>query len=374
MQTILVFVPFSRYIFRQMLAGVQRFYGNDAKVQVVEGCDSAAQLKYLLEFWKPAGCIIEASEVTGIFTRRNICGIPVVYLDKATLDAGEFNVVQDYAAGAMAAARELITPAMAHYGFVGYRVATTWSRERGKAFADAVRLNGLSFSKFDHVLPEQQRTNALRKWVDSLPKPCGIMAVNDKVAEELVAVCSNLGLRVPDDVTVVGFDNDEQICEHTTPTISSVCPDFEESGHLCAKLLDARIRNPRLRPRKLTYGIVGLIRRDSSIPAMKSNSRVTEAIKTIRAQACDGLRAADVIASMGCSPRLAEMRFLEVTGRTIRDAITDVRLERAAVLVKGHTMRLESIACSCGYRTAAALRIAFRKRYGMSMRKWSIHN
>ena len=370
MQTILVFVPFSRYIFRQMLAGVHRFYGNGAKVQVVEGCDSAARLRYLLEFWKPAGCIVEASEGTGIFTRRNLGDVPVVYLDKATLDTREFNVVQDYAAGAKTAARELITPSVAHYAFAGYRVATTWSRERGEAFADAVRLNGLSFSKFDQVLPERQRMNALRKWVASLPKPCSVMAANDIVAEEVIAVCANLGLRVPDDVMVVGFDNDEQICEHTSPAISSVYPDFEESGHLCAKLLDARIRNTRLRPRKLTYGIVGLIRRNSSIPALKSDSRVTEAIKTIRARACDDLSVADVIASMGCSPRLAEMRFREVTGQTIRDAIADVRLERAAVMAKRNTTPLESIAASCGYGTAASLRIAFRKHYGMSMRKW----
>ena len=79
--------------------------------------------------------------------------------------------------------RKLITPTMVHYAFAGYRVATTWSRERGKAFADAVRLNGLSFSKFDRILPERQRTNALRRWVSSLTKPCGIMAANDIVAE-----------------------------------------------------------------------------------------------------------------------------------------------------------------------------------------------
>ncbi len=83
MQTILVFVPFSRYIFRQMLAGVHRFYGNVAKVQVVEGCNSTARFRYLLKFWKPTGLIIEASEGTGIFTRRNIGDVPVVYLDKA---------------------------------------------------------------------------------------------------------------------------------------------------------------------------------------------------------------------------------------------------------------------------------------------------
>ena len=370
MPTILVFIPFSRHIFRQMLAGVHRFYAGAAKVQIVEGCANAARLKHLLEFWRPRGCIVEASEGIGIFTRRNLGGVPTVYLDRAFLKTPEFDVVQDYAAGSEAAARELISPAMAHYAFVGYHIATTWSHDRCKAFRAAVQLNGLPFSSFERVLPEGSRTQALREWVAALPKPCGILAANDTVAEEVLAVCTNLNLHAPDDVMIVGVDNDEQICEQSDPTISSVCPDFERSGHLCAELLDARIRNPRLRPRRLTYGIVGLIRRGSSVPALKSNYRVMAAVRDVRTRACAGLRVADVVATMGCSTRLAEMRFREVTGKTIREAIADIRMERAVVLLKGGATPIGDIAQACGYGTEAALRIAFRKRFGQSMRAW----
>ena len=370
MPTILVFIPFSRHIFRQMLAGVHRFYAGAAKVQIVEGCANAARLKHLLEFWRPKGCIVEASEGIGIFTRRNLCGVPTVYLDRAFLKTPEFDVVQDYAAGSEAAARELISPAMAHYAFVGYHIATTWSHERCKAFREVMKLNGLPFSGFERILPEGGRTQALREWVAALPKPCGILAANDTVAEEVLAVCTNLNLHVPEDMMIVGVDNDEQICEQSDPTISSVCPDFERSGHLCAELLDARIRNPRLRPRRLTYGIVGLIRRGSSVPALKSNYRVMAAVRDVRMRACAGLRVADVVSTMGCSTRLAEMRFREVTGKTIREAIADIRMERAVVLLKGGATPIGDIAQACGYGTEAALRIAFRKRFGQSMRAW----
>ena len=240
MPTILVFIPFSRHIFRQMLAGVHRFYGGAAKVQIVEGCANAARLRHLLEFWRPKGCIVEASEGIGIFTRRNLGGVPTVYLDRASLKTPEFDVVQDYATGSEAAARELISPAMAHYAFVGYHIATTWSHERCKAFKEAVKLNGLPFSSFERVLPEGNRTQALREWIAALPKPCGILAANDTVAEEVLAVCTNLNLHVPEDVMIVGVDNDEQICEQSDPTISSVCPDFELRP-------DHQQRLPRLR-------------------------------------------------------------------------------------------------------------------------------
>ena len=183
-------------------------------------------------------------------------------------------------------------------------------------------------------------------------------------------ICTNLALSVPGDVMIVGCDNDEQICEQSDPTISSVCPDFTRSGHLCAELLDARIRNPRIRPRRLMYGIVGLIRRGSSVPALKSNYRVMAAVRDVRTRACAGLRVADVVSTMGCSTRLAEMRFREVTGKTIREAIADIRMERAVVLLKGGATPIGDIAQACGYGTEAALRIAFRKRFGQSMRVW----
>ena len=370
MQTILVFVPFSRYIFRQTLAGVRRFYGNEAKVQVIENCTDASRLRELLDFWHPDGCIVEASEGTGIFTRRNLGNTPIVYLDRAKFDGAAFDVAQDYAAGAAEAARELISSTTPHYAFVGYRTATTWSRERGKAFQKAVRLNGLPCANFERILPGNERQKALREWVAALPTPCGIMAANDIVAEEVLAVCSNLKLRVPEDVMVVGCDNDEQICEQTTPAISSVCPDFERGGYLCAKLLDAQMRNQRLRPKRLTYGIIGLLRRSSSVPALKSDSRVTAAVKIIRAMACNGLSAADVASSMGCSKRLAQMRFRSITGKTIRDAISEVRMERAMVLLMGGDMPIGAIAKSCGYNSDTALRIAFRKHFGMPMRDY----
>ena len=370
MPTILVFIPFSRHIFRQMLAGVHRFYGGAAKVQIVEGCTNATRLRHLMEFWRPQGCIVEASEGMGIFTRRNLCGVPAVYLDRASLKTPEFDVVQDYAAGSEAAARELISPAMAHYAFVGYHISAMWSHERCKAFRDVVNLNGLPFSSFERILPEGSRTEALREWVAALPKPCGDLAANDVVAEEVLAVCTNLALSVPGDVMIVGCDNDEQICEQSDPTISSVCPDFTRSGHLCAELLDARIRNPRIRPRRLMYGIVGLIRRGSSVPALKSNYRVLAAMRDIRTRACTGLRVADVAATMGCSTRLAEMRFREVTGKTIREAIADIRMERVAVLLRSGALPIGDIAKMCGYGTEAALRIAFKKRFGVSMRSW----
>jgi len=373
-ETVLIFVPFSRYIFKQMIGGVAKFFAGRRKVQVIEACANASHLRSLLNFWRPVGCIVEASEGVGFFTPKRFGDIPVVYLDPAKAADWMFAVMQDYAAGATLAAHELMSPSMAHYAFVGYRTPSDWSRARGAAFMRAVQLNRLPFSSFEHALPGTRRNRALKKWIAALPKPCGILAANDITAEETIDICLNLNLNIPKDVIVIGCDNDEQICLNASTPISSICPDFEKSGLLCAQLLDERLRRRALKPKRLHYGIIGLIRRNSSIPALKSDSRVIAAVRAIRARCCEGLRVADVVSAMGCSTRLAELRFREVTGKTIRDAIADIRMEHVTILLKGGSLSIGAIAKACGYGTEAALRIAFRKRFGSSLREWRAKN
>ena len=374
MKTVLVFVPFSRYIFKQMIGGVMKFFAGRMKVQVIEACANASHLRSLLNFWQPVGCIVEASEGVGFFTPKRFGDIPVVYLDPAKATDEMFAVIQDYAAGATLAAHELISPSMAHYAFVGYRTPSDWSHARGAAFMRAIRLNRLPFSSFERVLPGTRRNRALKKWIAALPKPCGILAANDMVAEETIDICLNLKLNIPKDIIVMGCNNDEQICLNASPLISSICPDFEKSGLLCAQLLDERLRRRALAPKRLYYGIIGFIRRNSSIPALKSDSRVMAAIRTIRARCCERLSVADVVSAMGCSTRLAEIRFRDVTGKTIRDAIADIRMEHVTILLKGGSLSIGAIAKACGYGTETALRIAFRKRFGTSMREWRAKN
>jgi hypothetical protein len=99
-ETVLIFVPFSRYIFKQMIGGVAKFFAGRRKVQVIEACANASHLRSLLNFWQPVGCIVEASEGVGFFTPKRFGDIPVVYLDPAKAADWMFAVMQDYAAAA----------------------------------------------------------------------------------------------------------------------------------------------------------------------------------------------------------------------------------------------------------------------------------
>ena len=359
--------------------GVFRFAkAHDWRVQTVEYMN-AAQNRYrvqndaakpdvrsLIDVWHPDGCIVFAAEGYA-FSPRTFGTTPVVYLDRTPKSKGNFlDVAQDYAENGRTAARELLQPEIAHYAFVGYKDATAWSQMRGDAFAKAVRLQGRPCHVFAKT-PKDDRTRPLEAWLVDLPKPVGLFAANDRTAREVHALCKRNGIRIPDDVSLLGIDNIAGICESVTPKISSILSDFEQGGWLCADLLMERLAKPKLRKALRLYPTLGIVRRASTRLRSGYDSKVLFAVNVIRARACEGLTVDDGAAEMGCSRRMAELKFRQATGRTIKSFITETRLARAEVLVRDRNLSIQEVAAACGYSTENAFRIAFAKRFRTSL-------
>ena len=378
MRTVLVFIPKSRYIFKEMLDGVQRYFkGSQTTLQIVEygENENRTDVRKLLAFWQPDGCIVEASYgLPPQLAPGCLRPVPVVYLDPSPRDFGEpiLEVRNDEACCGQTAARELLSDDLPNYAFVGYPIrGLSWSDERGDAFAETLRLHNLPCRRFETPRGKASRKNALRKWILDLPKPCGVFAANDFTAEELIGICSTVGVGVPDDIRIVSFDNDEQVCLRTSPTITSLWPDNERAGFLCAETLARKWGNPHLRKCRTLYGLAGIIHRGSSVRPARTGYQVQSAVKAIRDHACESAFSVDDVArAMGCSRRLAEMRFKRETGVSIRDEIGKTRFEHVFALLSSRHEKIEAIASRCGFGTSAALRTAFRKRTGMSLRDW----
>lgn len=150
----------------------------------------------------------------------------------------------------------------------------------------------------------------------------------------------------------------------------SLCPDFEQAGYLAAELLAARLANPRLRPQVRTFSILGVVHRQSTHVYKRRDARVMRAVEYVRQKACTGIRVADVAQAMSCSLRLAQLRYREVTGQTIKQAIDETRIERAKALLRTRGETGGQIAARCGFADESTLRKAFRRSVGMSMRDW----
>ena len=242
------------------------------------------------------------------------------------------------------------------YAFLHADPVTDWSRARFDAFRR--RLNGCGLWCEELHSPEQ----ALK-----LKRPAAIFAANDDRAFELLKTLAARRLKVPQNVAVLGVDNDTLICEHAQPSLSSVQPDFEEEGHLAAKTLDAMMDGERLPERTLFVGVKEIVRRDSTSEMSHAGRLVQRALAYIERHALDGIDVGNVVAHMKCSRRLADLRFRELQGRSIRQAIEGRRMDEVRRLLAETRDSIETVAEACGYSRPNHLRNLFKKRFAMTM-------
>ena len=374
MKTVLFFISSTRHSCRDRLEGIYRFARqHDWHVQVVERAFHAVQVREQIDFWSPIGVIAECGSGAAELNTASFGDLPVVYFDADQRSRGPGHYVgSDSRSVAQLAAAHLLSLDLPNYAFVAFRDPLFWSNERRDAFVAAVNKAGKECSVFDpgRKQPPHVRQKKLAAWLGDLPHPCGVFAANDYVGEEVVNACAQKGLSVPGDIAVLGVDNDEQICENLSPTLSSIAPDFAEGGYLAAEMLGRLIGNPRSKPESHLFKVTRVVARQSTRRMACDRSRVAAAVEMIRRRACDGISVGDVVSVMGVPRRTAEMHFREATGHTILDEIDNIRFEKVFYLLKNPRQSLDALPALCGFATGAALRKAFRLRTGVSMRDW----
>ena len=376
-KTILFFHTSVRQAWIKELDGAYRFaHAKGWRVQVIEPTKRPPAIQTLLDFWKPLGCIVECSGEFGHHFQGSIFGTtPVVYLgqDPRLIPPSASFVNPPTRGPGLCAAKELLTAGFTSFAFVASPRNFFWSRDREAEFRRTLWAHGYGcqvFGRHDRFKTEHQKSQALEKWIKALPRPSAVLAENDYQAIEVLDIARKLRIRIPQDLAVIGIDNDPALCENAKPTLSSVSLDFERAGYRALEILEQLIENPSQAPFQEAYTAQGLIRRGSTPFGIGTSPRVSKAIAYIRTKACDGISVADVARQMSGSRRLAEMDFRKATGRSIFDEILNVRFERVEMLLRNPSQVLGSIATQCGWKTENALRTAFLKRYGMSMRDW----
>ena len=346
---------------RGKLEGVYRF-SHEAGwlVHVVEANSSPRTIKDAFALWKPIGCMVDRA----LSGARNpvfaFAGVPTVYLDQdpRTATPGITCVNDDSAGFGRLAAEEFLKTDIRDFSYVPYKANTFWNAARERAFAAAIRAGGRRYVRGTGSLTD-------------LPRPCGLLCAEDAVAQRTMDEASRLGLRIPQDLLFIGIDNDPLVCEHTHPTLTSVIPDFEGAGYKLAESLACLIDKPTAKPRRMVYSALGIARRESSRPLVRDDARVNRALAYLREHIFSPeLQAADVAEIMGCSRSLADLRFREITGRSIREEIRSRRFERAYELLRNRNQAIDPIAHLCGYVSQNCFKTAFKRETGLSMREW----
>lgn len=360
---VLFFQSTTSQSWRDKLSGVYRFAQKAGwQVQVVSTRGKRSEIIAAFELWQPIGCIVDRAMTLAKEPAKLFKGTPIVLLDQNPKTAtGKYaSIMQDSMASARLAAKELLKTGAKSFSYIPWHTPVFWSQQRESAFAEAIRATGRKYVKWTHNFAE-------------LPKPCGILCANDMTAQRAMHLAIKTGWKIPEDLLFVGIDNDELICNNLNPPLTSVLPDFEQAGYTVAQLLQETLNGKP--PRNVTYGPVDLIRRGSSRWFDKTDSRVDKALTYICQHAFDPeLKTGMIVREMGCSRRMADLRFREITGHSIRNEIHVLRMDKAFSLLRNRNQAISAIANLCGYNSEPFFKKLFKRATGLTMREWRKRN
>lgn len=253
------------------------------------------------------------------------------------------------------------------FGFVPTEDEHGWSRLRAAAFAEAVRTDGRDAFVFD----PNDRALPLKAWLRALPKPAAVMAACDTTALEVVEACKRARLAVPGQVSVLGVDNDELLCEFDSPTVSSVLPRHDVVGRLAAKTLARMLRGRKWKgPRCAICDEQTVVERESTAFVTPAAHLVSAALHFIRQNATRAVTADDVARHLGVSRSLVDLRFRQFQGTTVRETILRTRLEEVKRRLLATNLSAAKVARVCGFTDIPHLQVVFKRRFGQPMGQW----
>jgi LacI family transcriptional regulator len=322
-----------------------------------------------LRTWRGDG-VIARIENQRIASAVVASGLPAVDVSAARKVPSLPWVETDDRAIAEAAARHLLERNFRQLAFCGDN-RFNWSRWRSEHFQRIAAGAGVPCFVYEPSPRARRDWDAMEDeiahWLLSLPRPVGVMACNDISARHVLDACRRVGLAVPDQVAVVGVDNDEFLCNLSDPPLSSVAPDTRRTGYEAAALLD-RLLSGREKSRGQGTFVqpLGVVARRSTDVLALADPDVSAAVRFIREHACDGIAVKDVLDEVPLSRRVLEGRFRKLFGRTPHDEIARVRFERVRRLLRETSLPLAEVAQRSGFRNAEYLATAFRREFGLS--------
>lgn len=246
-----------------------------------------------------------------------------------------------------------------------------WSEQRKRAlaaFCEAELNSPLHSLQVKHSERDsntwENYLNRLQAWIESLPKPIGIMVASDQFGPDILAACRASGLSVPDQVSLVGVDNDLPFCEICQPRLSSVEPNHELVGYQAAQILDRTLQNGPPTKTNIEVPPRMLHVRQSSDATALEDPCLVKALRYIRNNACDSISVDEIARASGVSRSVLQRRFKTTLEQTILESILVVRIGRAKEMLSTTDLSLTEVAERSGFKHQEYLGYVFKKRIG----------
>jgi LacI family transcriptional regulator len=322
-----------------------------------------------LESWKGDGVIARiGSDAMAQIARRS--GAAVVNL-RGTVPALTVPYVGvDNAQVARLATGHLLERGLRNFAFCGATADNDNPvlEQRREQFRRAIERNGQAchvYSDRPTAQPDwESEQQHLAAWICTLPKPVGIMACNDERGLAVLDACRRARVAVPDDVAVIGVDNDQSLCDLGIPPLSSIDVNAEGIGYEAAALLDRMMNGAAAPTRPIKLAPRGVVTRRSTDVVAAEDEEVSRAVLYIRERACGGLQVGDVLSHTGMSRASLQQRMKHLLGRTIHQEIQRARLTRAKDLLAMSGLTIKQVARESGFASVQYMTRVFRAETG----------
>ena len=356
------------------LCGPWLFYSKIHPFYMLQGKDAwRKRILPELRIWGPDG-IIAHVDMTKAQELMKV-GVPIILQPlRGPVSMGSSVLGDDNQAVGEIGAEYLLERGFKNFAFCGFP-NVFWSQERSEAFVKRILRAG--FEPHLYEPPESHRWSFVEedreflcKWLISMPKPITVMACNDIRGQQVIDACRLAELIVPDEIAVLGVDNDDLICDSTNPPLSSVVLGTEKAGYEAAQLLDRMMHRKKRKWPKTTIHPTHIVTRQSTDILAIDDPEVAKAVRFIRTHRRSEFGVHDVVDATTLARRTLEQRFKKILNRSVYQEIRRVRVEQVTKMLLETTMPVYKIALTLGYSSSEHIARPFRKEIGMSPQEY----
>ena len=370
-------IDFSRAYGRAILRGVAKYVREHHEWSVQsEEWRWTDGIPAWFKSWNGDGAIVwvETQELANIVRDFDVPAVDIrgsVYNCRLPLIDTENQIVANLAA------EDLMQRGFQNYAFCGF-VNANYSDTRCEFFKQRLAREGFpcavyqppEFSMNTQTLELEKRgllfQEHLAQWLKSLPRPVGIMACNDIRGQQVMNACRRCELTVPEELAVIGVDNDEIFCELSDPPLSSVALDTLRIGYEAAALLERMMAGERAPKQPILIPPLGIVARRSTDVLVMEDRQLEAGARFLREHAFDPITVNDAARAAGMSRRVFERRFATQMGRAPKAEVLRLRIERAKALLANTDWPLAKIAERTGFKHGGYLHAVFGDKMGMT--------
>lgn len=375
MPRVLLLADFSEEYFKRILLGVAKFSKEHGPwefcrmpIYYRETLGVEGILKWAVE-WQTSGMLVQMNNDADAEKLKN-AGFPVIAQDFMERFSDLPNITGDYYETGKMGADYFLKRGFVNFAYYGF-TSFVWSRERGEGFKEYLKERGFDVSFFigDNLYrPEfwYYKPSALSDWIKGLPKPVAIMACDDNRGQHLTEACKLAGIKIPEEVAVLGVDNDELVCTLSDPPLSSIALNAERAGYEAAKLLNQLMTYPGSIGHDVIVSPIQVITRQSTDIYATPDKEIAKALKYIHQNINTTLMVNTILGEVPLSRRSFEIRFKKVAGVSVHQYILKLKIGRIAKLLVETDKTVNEIAQETGFTDVKNIARLFKQTKGCS--------